>query len=110
MEMINMSFEHKMPLCTLITVIILAFSAILSARIINVLIVSGHTDKYHNWQVKSQNYKALLAKEACFNTIELVLSDTNAFNLPSNYNLNKYDVIVLDINYVKWNNTSKISF
>jgi uncharacterized protein len=90
------------------SLLLFTFSA--QAGQIRVLILTGHTDKYHNWQIKSKNYSTLLASYSYFNVDELVLNDTNAYNLPTSVKLSNYKVIILNINDVQWSELSMQTF
>lgn len=89
---------------------IFVFSSFLHAQKIDVLLISGKTDKYHNWQIKADNYKTLLKTIPRFRTEELILNDSNDYNLPKTLELSKYKVIILNINNVIWQDYSKRMF
>ncbi len=89
---------------------IFVFSSFLHAQKIDVLLISGKTDKYHNWQIKADNYKTLLKTISSFRTEELILNDSNEYNLPKMLELTKYKVIILNINNVIWQDYSKRMF
>jgi len=79
----------------------------IQAKPINVLILSGHTDKYHYWQIKSEYFKAMLATESIFKTEELVLTDSNLYNLPTSLKLSDYKAVVINFNELPWTDFSK---
>jgi len=81
--------------------------ASIQAKPIKVLILSGHTDKYHYWQVKSEYFKALLATESIFQVEELVLTDSNQYNLPTSLKLTDYKAVVINFNELPWSDYSK---
>jgi type 1 glutamine amidotransferase len=89
--------------------LLLIFStlSIIHAKPIKVLILSGHTDKYHYWPIKSEYFKAMLATESIFQTEELVLTDSNQYNLPTALKLTDYKAIVINFNELPWNDFSK---
>ena len=99
-----------MKLRSAMLTLLLICVSLTNARNIKVLILSGHTDKYHYWQVKSDNFKARLAEESMFITEEIILNDSNNFNLSQHLKLSNYDVIVLNVNDVKWSDASKKNF
>ena len=90
----------------LFLLIICALTSI-QAKPIKVLILSGHTDKYHYWQVKSEYFKAMLATESIFQVEELVLTDSNQYNLPTSLKLTDYRAIVINFNELPWSDYSK---
>lgn len=74
------------------------------------MLLTGQTDKSHNWQVTSSYLKATLDHQSIFET-EIVLfpSSVEALNqfLPD---FSKYEVIVLDLNIPEWPEKVKIAF
>ncbi len=90
----------------LFLLIICALTSI-QAKPIKVLILSGHTDKYHYWQVKSEYFKAMLATESIFQVEELVLTDSNQYNLPTSLKLTDYKAVVNNFNELPWSDYSK---
>jgi len=88
----------------------LAAITLINAASIKVLILSGQTDKYHYWQTKSENFKTILKTYPKFLVEEVILTESNDFNLPTSLDLNKFNVILLNINLVNWSEASKLSF
>lgn len=82
----------------------------LQAKPIKVLILSGHTDKWHYWPIKSEYFKAILQNTAIFETTEILLTEANKFDLTPNIDLSDYKAIILNINDVKWSQPSKSDF
>ena len=82
----------------------------IQAKPIKVMLLTGQTDKAHNWQVTSSYLKATLDDQRIFETdIVLFPSSVEALNqfLPD---FSKYEVIVLDLNIPEWPEKVKNAF
>ncbi len=79
-----------------------------SSQKIDVMLLTGHTDKHHSWETMSECLIDVLAEYPAFNT-EVVLSpqvDEGDFN--PDFSL--YDVVILNLNDVKWSDATKHNF
>ncbi|MBQ8423543.1 MAG: ThuA domain-containing protein [Coprobacter sp.] len=74
---------------------------------IDVLYLTGHTDRYHSWQVLSEYQIALLNEAEIFTVEKVVLPDSVA-DIPVKFS--DYDVVILNVNEVKWHPRLKKSF
>lgn len=94
----------------IILLFILIMNVELQAKTINVMLLSGQTDKYHNWEVTSAHLNAILDQEKRFSTHEVhIPAAGKAFDefVPDFAN---YDVVVLNLNLAEWNNKAKAAF
>jgi type 1 glutamine amidotransferase len=82
----------------------------LQAKTVKVMLITGHTDKYHNWQVTSSYLKAILDHNAIFNTDEVLLPETGEAMKNFAPEFSKYQVVVLDQNDVDWPEKTKTAF
>lgn len=72
-----------------------------------VLYITGHTDRYHSWQVLSKYQVALLKETGIFTVDELLLPDTVT---TERVDFSDYDVVVLNVNQVIWSDSMKRRF
>lgn len=90
---------------------ILISSVITQAKPIKVMLLTGQTDKYHNWEVTSSYLKATLDHAGIFNTDEVLVPapGSEAFDefVPP---FSKYQVVVLNMNLPNWNTKAKRAF
>lgn len=87
---------------------ILLFSGSIMAKSnINVLYITGHTDKYHSCEDASEYLVPLLKEQDIFNT-EVYTMGINLHE--GSIDFEKYDVVVLNINQVVWDETVKSDF
>lgn len=103
-----MQFSSKIHRILLFTLFLLCIPA-LRARPVKVMILTGHTDKYHNWPITSQYLKAILDNEKVFQTDSVTLPALGpAFDafVPD---FDSYDVVVLKLNLPDWNEKAKSS-
>jgi len=82
----------------------------LQAKPIKVLLLTGHTDKYHNWQTTSVYLKAILDYQTIFETDVLKVKDSPEVDDTFAPDFSKYQVVVLNINDVQWTDKTKASF
>lgn len=82
----------------------------LQAKPIKVMLVTGHTDKYHNWQVTSSYLKAILDRNAIFSTDEVLIPESADAMKNFDPDFSKYQVVVLDQNDVDWPEKTKTAF
>jgi type 1 glutamine amidotransferase len=94
----------------LILSIFLLSSIGLQAKSIKVMLITGHTDKYHNWQVTSSYLKAILDHNAIFSTDEVLLPESGEAMKNFAPEFAKYQVVVLDQNDVDWPEKTKTAF
>jgi type 1 glutamine amidotransferase len=90
-------------------VILFAYQSI-QAKKINVMLLTGQTDKYHNWEVTSTYLKAILDSRGIFNTdVVLIPAPGEALNqfMPD---FSKYQVVVLNMNIPWWPNETMQAF
>ena len=74
------------------------------------MLLTGQTDKYHNWKVTSEYLKATLDHQRIFSTdIVLIPDQGKAFDefVPKFFN---YQVVVIDMNIPDWNEMAKKAF
>ena len=80
------------------------------AKPIKVMLLTGQTDKYHNWEVTSSYLKATLDHNKIFCTDVVMLpAQDKAFDkfVPE---FSKYQVVVLNMNMPEWNEKAKSAF
>ena len=82
----------------------------LQARPIKVLLITGHTSKWHNWQTTSTYLKAILDHQKIFETDVVKMQDTPLVDETFAPDFSKYKVVVLNIDDVKWSDSTKKSF
>lgn len=93
----------------LIVLLFACFAA--QAKPIKVLIITGHTMKWHSWQTTSSYLKAILDKESkTFDTDVIKMKDESTLDESFAPDFSKYKVVVLNIDDVKWSDTTKKSF
>ena len=93
-------------------ILFLLFLSFLSfgANPIKVMLLTGQTDKYHNWQVTSSQLKAILDHQEIFQT-DVVLFPTTGEALDQFLpDFSKYKVVVLDLNIIEWPEKVKRAF
>ena len=93
-------------------ILFLLFLSFLSfgAKPIKVMLLTGQTDKYHNWQVTSSQLKAILDHQEIFQT-DIVLFPTTGEALDQFLpDFSKYNVVVLDLNIIEWPDKVKTAF
>jgi len=90
--------------------LLMLFSSSLGAKSIKVMLLTGKTDRYHNWEVTSAHLKATLDTYDKFDT-DVVLMPTDSVGMtlfaPE---FSDYQVVVLNINDVEWPEVTKKSF
>jgi len=80
------------------------------AKPIKVMLLTGQTDKYHNWPVTSSQLKAILDHQEIFQT-DVVLFPVSGEALDQLLpDFSKYNVIVLDLNIPEWPEKVKTAF
>lgn len=91
--------------------ILLFLSAIgLQGKPIKVMLLTGHTDKYHNWQVTSSHLKAILDNDSIFKTDVILIPQERSELENFNPDFSAYQVIVLNLNAPYWSGIMKIKF
>ena len=91
--------------------ILLFLSAIeLQGKPIKVMLLTGQTDNYHNWQVTSSHLKAILDNDSIFKTDVVLIPQerTELENFKPDFLA--YQVIVLNLNAPYWPSIMKIKF
>ncbi len=82
----------------------------LNAKPIKVMLITGKTDKAHNWEVTSSYLKSTLDAQKCFST-DLVLVPTTEDNMEAfEPDFSKYKVVVLNQNGLEWSDKTKTAF
>lgn len=76
------------------------------AKQIDVLVVTGQTDKYHNWEIMTRYLDKVLAEYDKFDTDYAYMVEGEEF-APD---FAAYDVVVLNLNQVVWSDSTKRSF
>ncbi|MFI3248105.1 MAG: ThuA domain-containing protein [Rikenellaceae bacterium] len=76
------------------------------AKQIDVLLITGQTDKYHCWEMMYPVLESSLAEYDKFNTTTIKMVEGEEFTP----NFEPYDVVVLNINDVKWSDKTKANF
>jgi uncharacterized protein len=82
----------------------------LMAKPIKVMLLTGQTDRYHNWQVTSSNLKAILDHEVIFTTDVVLFPETKEALDKFLPDFSKYRVVVLDLNIPEWSEKVKSAF
>ncbi len=92
----------------IITLLLVALGS--QAKPLKVLLITGHTDKYHNWQVTSSYLKALLDAQGIFETDLSVMNSDGTFPNDSTPTFSNYQALVLNFDEVKWSESTKMAF
>jgi len=100
----------KLMKSKLFLIIFLLSAMFLQAKPIKTLLITGHTDKWHSWKTTSSYLKAILDARGVFATDVLLMKDTSALDTTFSPNFSNYQVVVLNINEVKWSEKTKASF
>ena len=82
----------------------------LQAKPIKVLLITGHTSKWHSWQTASTYLKAILDQKKIFETDVIKMKDSPLLDETFAPDFSKYKVVVLNIDDVKWSDATKKSF
>ncbi len=77
-----------------------------AAKKIDVMLLTGHTDKHHNWEIMSQRVKDVVASYDVMRCDEVLFTDKESF-APK---FSKYDVVVVNLNDVEWRDDTKRDF
>ncbi len=90
----------------LIFIVLLCFSACGNSALIEVALITGHTDKHHNWELMSEHILQTLTQNPRFNTLTIdALSDEG-----QQIDFAKFDVVIININQVEWCDQQKLRF
>jgi uncharacterized protein len=90
---------------------IMLFACItLQAKPIKVLLITGHTSKWHSWPTTSSYLKAILDQKNIFETDEIKMKDSPELDETFAPDFSKYKVVVLNFDEVKWSDKTKKSF
>ncbi len=73
---------------------------------IDVMLLTGKTDKHHNWELMSKNVAELLNSYAPFNVKVVKFTNTKSF-APK---FKKADVVVVNLNDLTWSEKCKLKF
>lgn len=73
---------------------------------IKILIISGHTDKYHDWELMSSTIEDVLKEAKVFKVKTLLMKEGKDFNP----DFEKYDAVVMNLDEVSWSFQTKSSF
>lgn len=82
----------------------------LQAKPIKVMLLTGQTDKYHNWQVTSSNLKAVLDSKKEFQTKVILLPSKGVELDKFKPDFKQYQVVVLNLNTPDWSESMKNEF
>lgn len=82
----------------------------LQAKPIKVMVLTGHDDMYHNWQIKATYIPAILRQYGNFDTDIVKMHDSSSVDPHFSPDFSKYKVIVLAINDVRWSEKTKLAF
>jgi type 1 glutamine amidotransferase len=82
----------------------------LQAKPIKVMVLTGHDDKYHNWQIKATYIPAILNQYGNFDIDVVRMHDSSSIDPHFSPDFSKYKVIVLAINDVRWSEKTKLAF
>lgn len=93
----------------LVLLLILPLLAI-QAKPIKVMLLTGHTDKYHRWKVMSTHLKATLDYYKVFDTDVVLMPEDSAGISNFAPAFSDYQVIILNQNNVVWSETTKKAF
>jgi uncharacterized protein len=93
-----------------ILVLLLFASIAIEAKPIKVLLITGHTGKWHSWPTTSTYLKAILDHQKIFETDVIKMQDSATIDTAFGPNFSKYQVVVLNIDDVKWSDTTKRAF
>lgn len=96
----------KNKLLSICIISLFCFCGVCSAKTINVMLITGQTDKYHNWEIMSACLTDILAEQPIFNTDVVVMPSSGEFNP----DFASYDVVVLNLNFVEWSDQTKRAF
>ncbi len=97
----------KLKALTLILAAISIFSSCSSPKI-DVMLLTGHTDKHHSWETMSECITDILAEQPTFDTdiVKMPESGEGEFNP----NFSDYDVVIININDATWSDETKLNF
>ncbi len=82
----------------------------IQAKPIRVMLLTGQTDKYHNWQVTSSYLKAALDQQKIFSTDVVLFPATGEALNQFSPDFSAYKVVVLDLNIPEWPEKVKTAF
>lgn len=82
----------------------------LQAKPIKVMVLTGHDDKYHNWNVKASYIPAILNQYGDFDIDIVRMHDSSSVDPHFSPDFSKYKVVVLAFNDVKWSDQTKLAF
>jgi uncharacterized protein len=82
----------------------------LHAKPIKVLLITGHTSKWHSWPTTSSYLKAILDQKEIFETDVLKMKDSPDLDETFAPDFSKYKVVVLNFDEVKWSDKTKKAF
>ena len=80
---------------------------IFSQKKLEILYLTGHTDRHHSWEVLSEFHIALLEEAKIFNVDKIILPEKTT---NEKINFKKYDAVILNVNDVEWHKELKKDF
>ncbi|MFI3282498.1 MAG: ThuA domain-containing protein [Rikenellaceae bacterium] len=97
----------KSFIVTTLTLVAITLSAS-AAKVakIDVMLLTGKSDKHHNWEVMSKGVEQILQRNESFEVEVVKFTDTDSFK-PK---FKGYDVIIMNLNDVTWNEKTKLKF
>jgi len=98
-----------MKLKSLLTILLFTCIA-LQAKPIKVLLITGHTSKWHSWPTTSSYLKAILDQKTIFETEVVAMKDSPDLDETFAPDFSKYKVVVLNFDEVKWSDKTKKAF
>lgn len=91
----------------LLIIAFLGLAGVSNAKSIDVMLITGHTDKHHNWEIMSACLTDVLSEYEAFNTDVVLMTEPWESFSP---NFSDYDVVVFNINDVQWSDQTKKNF
>ncbi len=92
----------------ILVALIATISANSFAKKIDVMLLTGHTDKHHNWEIMSACVKDVLCENQRFNTDVVLMPQSGEGDFDPDFE--SYDVIIMNINDAKWSDATKRHF
>ncbi|MFI3259739.1 MAG: ThuA domain-containing protein [Rikenellaceae bacterium] len=77
---------------------------------IDVMLITGHTDRHHSWEVMSECIVDILAEHPPFNVDIVMVPESGVCDEDFAPNFESYDVVIFNINDVAWSDVTKQSF
>lgn len=75
-------------------------------KTIEVALLTGHTDKHHNWELMAPHILEVLAENPALCTTYIDVTSSESAEI----DFSRYDVVIFNINDVEWSDTQKRNF